>query len=508
VIIVALSAGLTGYASVLLTRFRLEFVDGLRSRVYAAVARAEWRHLIDLRQSDLLSAMTVNFGSVSVGAAGLLSIAVTTVLVVVQLVVAARISPAVTLLAALASVVLLAVAWPLVGRSRRLGRDLLTNNQRVYASMTGFFDGIKLAKAHGLEEGHVDSFTAAVGRTRAAELELARASAVSVGFQLAASAAVLALIVDVAVERWSVDLAGLIVIAFIFNRIVPQVTAAQRSLERIAQSVPAFEELMKLVEVCEEVPTTEPLSTHRRLIGRGVSINSVAFSYQPNITVLHDVSLDIGAGETVALVGPSGAGKTTLADLAIGLLRPSSGTITVDGADLHDDVAGWRRSVALVPQEPFLFHDTVRANLSWAALDADEADIWVALDTAAAKEFVEAMPNGLDTVVGDRGTRLSGGERQRIALARALLRRPEFLVLDEATSSLDSENERAIRDALTSLRGNVTTLVIAHRLSTVRHADLVVVLDAGRIVESGAWSELAQRNHGRLRALIEAGAVE
>ena len=149
----------------------------------------------------------------------------------------------------------------------------------------------------------------------------------------------------------------------------------------------------------------------------------------------------------------------------------------------------------------------MRENLAWARPDATDTDMWEVLATAAAEDFVRRLPQDLDTVVGDRGARLSGGERQRIALARALLRRPDLLVLDEATSSLDTENERAIRTALTGLHGRTTMLVIAHRLSTVSNADTIVVLDADRVVESGTWADLAGRDEGRLRALIDAGAV-
>jgi ATP-binding cassette subfamily C protein len=182
--------------------------------------------------------------------------------------------------------------------------------------------------------------------------------------------------------------------------------------------------------------------------------------------------------------------------------------VLVDGRPREaSERRAWRTKIALVPQEPFLFHETVRANLLWARPGASEDELWEALVTAAAADFVSQLPHELDTVVGDRGTRLSGGERQRIALARGLLRRPELLILDEATSSLDSENELAIRTALSRLHGRTTMLVIAHRLSTVSNADAVVVLDAGRVVETGSWPDLAARDNGRLRALIDAGSI-
>ncbi len=200
---------------------------------------------------------------------------------------------------------------------------------------------------------------------------------------------------------------------------------------------------------------------------------------------LRGVSLEIPTGSITALAGGSGAGKTTLSDLVGGLLVPSAGEVRVGGVQLTPDrLVGWRRSVALVPQEPFLFHDTIEANLRWARPDVTEDELWEALRVAAAAEFTRRLPAGLRTVVGDRGMRLSGGERQRLALARALLRAPELLILDEATSSLDAANRDAIWAAVGSLRGRTTVLMISHEDATLEHADRVVVLDAGKVLRT------------------------
>jgi ATP-binding cassette subfamily C protein len=220
------------------------------------------------------------------------------------------------------------------------------------------------------------------------------------------------------------------------------------------------------------------------------------------------VSLKLPTGSTLALAGPSGAGKTTVADLVAGLMVPSSGRVCVGGQELtRERLAGWRQAIALVPQEPFMFHDTIAANLRFARSEATDRELWEALRVANVAEFVAALPEGLETIVGDQGLRLSGGERQRLALARALLRQPDLLILDEATSSLDTENELAIRVALSELHGRTTMLLIAHRLSTVSEADRIAVLDGGQVVETGSWSELAGREAGRLQSLIAAGAT-
>jgi ATP-binding cassette subfamily C protein len=187
----------------------------------------------------------------------------------------------------------------------------------------------------------------------------------------------------------------------------------------------------------------------------------------------------------------------------MGLLKPDQGHILVDGRAVYlYGNAAWRQGISYVTQETFLFHDTVRANLLWARRDASEAELQQALCLAAAEEFVAGLPQGLDTVLGDRGVRLSGGERQRLALARALVRRPTLLILDEATSALDGANEQRIHQALATLHGRLTIVLITHRLSTVRMADRILVLDDGRVVETGTWAELWSHSDSRFRSLM------
>jgi ABC-type multidrug transport system fused ATPase/permease subunit len=217
--------------------------------------------------------------------------------------------------------------------------------------------------------------------------------------------------------------------------------------------------------------------------------------------VVLGLDLELKRGERVALVGPSGAGKSTVANLLLGFWRPTSGRITADGRDLATaSLASWRAQLALVTQEPVLFAGTVAENLRQGRPAATEAELRAALTAAGALAFVEALPKGLDSPVGERGALLSGGQRQRLALARALVRGAPLLVLDEATSSLDSESELAVERGLDQLLQGRTALIIAHRLSTIRRADRIAVLDQGRVVEQGTHDELVARGglYGRL----------
>lgn len=226
-------------------------------------------------------------------------------------------------------------------------------------------------------------------------------------------------------------------------------------------------------------------------IRSGIKFDKVGFEYEPGRPVLADISLDVPAGSVVALVGPSGAGKSTLVDLVARFYDPTEGCILVDGTDLrHIKIQSLRSQLGIVAQDTVLFHETVRANIAYALTEARDEDIQRAARAANAHEFIMELPHGYDTMLGERATRLSGGQRQRLAIARAILRDPPVLILDEATSALDSESERLVQEAMEKLLRGRTVFVIAHRLSTVRNADQIVVLQAGRIVQQGSHDRL------------------
>lgn len=230
---------------------------------------------------------------------------------------------------------------------------------------------------------------------------------------------------------------------------------------------------------------------------RDLVFERVGFTYpggEPGAGAVTDVDLVIRRGETVAFVGPSGAGKSTLLSLVPRFHDPTSGRVLVDGLDLRElDPTSLRSLIGIVTQETFLFHDTLRENIRLGKPDASDDEVWAAAEAAQIAGFIRSLPDGLETMAGERGTRLSGGEKQRIAIARALLVDPPILILDEATSSLDSESERAVQDAIERLVRGRTVLVIAHRLSTVQNADRIVVLEKGRVVESGTHTDLLAR---------------
>ena len=273
----------------------------------------------------------------------------------------------------------------------------------------------------------------------------------------------------------------------------------------IRQSFIDMEEMLKVTRQAPQVADApDAIDLPRPESGRGAEVvfDHVGFRHDARAAGLDDVSFVTPAGTTTALVGPSGAGKSTIVKLALRLLDPQEGAVLIDGRDARGVTqASLRAAVALVPQDVALFNDTIAANIAFARPDADEAAIWAAAEAAELADFIRNLPEGMDTRVGERGLKLSGGERQRVGIARALLADPCILILDEATSALDSRTEAAIQKTLRRARTGRTTLVVAHRLSTVADADQILVLKAGRIVERGAHHELVARQGGEYAAL-------
>jgi subfamily B ATP-binding cassette protein MsbA len=256
----------------------------------------------------------------------------------------------------------------------------------------------------------------------------------------------------------------------------------------------AIERVFEIIDTRPTIVDAPDARPMPQVTGR-IELERVSFAYQADRLVLREVSLTIPAGETLALVGPSGSGKTTLTGLIPRLWDVGDGSIRVDGIDIREVmVASLRDQIGLVAQEATLFGGTIRENILYGRLDATESELIAAAQAANAADFIDALPDGYDTVVGDRGSRLSGGQRQRVAIARAILKDPPILLLDEATSSLDNESERLVQDALDHLKVGRTTIIVAHRLSTIQAADRIAVLDDGWLVELGPQAELLALN--------------
>jgi ATP-binding cassette subfamily C protein len=309
-----------------------------------------------------------------------------------------------------------------------------------------------------------------------------------------------------AISVLAVPPAVILILLLLFARVMPRFQSTHYYYRTLVNALPSFVNVCALEQRCLAAAEAPARMQAAFAFVREIRLERVSFTYREDARpALRGVDMVIPAGKITAIVGPSGAGKSTIADLVLGLIQPAKGRITIDGTALNPEVVhAWRNQLGYVAQETALFNLSVRENLLWARPDASEAELNEALRLAAADEFTRALAQGLDTVVGERGALLSQGERQRLAIARALLRRPELLVLDEATNSLDYENEARVLDAIDKLRPEITVLIIAHRLSTIRWADLIYVVEDGTVIESGRWDELNVRSGGHFRALCAA----
>jgi ATP-binding cassette subfamily B protein len=369
---------------------------------------------------------------------------------------------------------------------------------------------IPITRAHGLEQSALQTMYDSFGNVKRAGLKLdiftAKFNALAwVTFQMA-NVSCLAFASYCALQgKFGVTIGDVVLLTSLFGQLIGSVILFSNLMPQIAKG---FASIRSLGEVLESPDIEENAGkpVMNQVIGE-VKFQNVSFRYpQGNRDAIKGVSLQAKPGELIALVGPSGSGKSTLINLIIGFLRPQSGSISIDGNDLSDfDLRTFRRSISVVPQESVLFEGSVRDNITYGLGAVSDNRVTEALSAANASEFVSELPDGVNTLVGERGARISGGQKQRLAIARALIRDPRVLILDEATSSLDSQSEREIQGALESLMKNITTFVVAHRLSTVQKADQILVLDRGVVLESGRHTDLVNSG-GLYQKLYEAQA--
>jgi ATP-binding cassette subfamily C protein len=472
------------------------FALRLRKDLYRAMAYADWALFTRSRASDVLHALTIETTRIATATQNLFALAVSLAVVLVSLILAYQLSPLVTGLVLLTSAGLWILLRSVGTPSRIAGQRLTVAMTELYAAASDHLAGMKVAKSYNAEDRSIRAFSeladdVADQLNRAVQSQATLKALFDIG-----SVITLSLLIYVATRLLNLNVSALLLLIFLFARAMPRFSGMQQNFERFINMLPAYQNLQAIQRRCEAagepVGSPDSIPFHHTLRLEGVRLPHSTRPGPP-------LDLTLVAGTVTALIGRSGAGKTTIADVIIGLIRPRTGRVIVDDLELTPERMGaWRNTIGYVEQDTFLFHATVRQNLSWAQPAASEDDMWSALRTAAADEVVQGLPKGLDTVLGDRAMRISGGERQRLALARALIRKPTLLILDEATNHLDAENEAQIWKAVARLRGQVTILLITHSLATVQGVDQVCVVEDGAIVDSGPWSELVDDRTGQL----------
>ena len=385
---------------------------------------------------------------------------------------------------------------PIARLGKRM-RKVTVNTQEEMGQFTTLleqtFQGARVVKSYGMEEYEKSRLRAIAERVFSLVFQAARVRSLASPIMESLGGVAITLVITYGGFRVIHDNMN----PGSFFSFITALLLAYEPMKRLANLNATLQEglagAQRLFQLLDREPTIQekPNAKALAITGGGIKLKDVHFSYVTGQAALADMSFDVPAGKTVALVGPSGAGKSTILNLIPRFYDVDSGRITIDGTDIQDvTFESLRGAMALVSQEITLFDDTIRANIAYGRPDASEDEIIKAAKNAAAHDFIMEMPVGYDTYVGERGTKVSGGQRQRLAIARAMLKNAPILLLDEATSALDTESERHVQSALTKLMQGRTTLVIAHRLSTVMDADLIHVINQGKLVESGSHTEL------------------
>lgn len=466
---------------------RTELCNHLFNVGYAFIARSDQGQLLNTLHGE-----TFRTGEGLACLSRLVSAACTVaVFMVILVLISWQMTVAVVLGGLLASLVVRALAR----RTQRVGYQAVASYEALSDRLMEILSGMRMIRIFGQEASEAERFAKVSLRAR----HVVQLSQVLVGVMIPFVEVLYlpAFLGAVAVAIYAqIALPTMIAFLVLVYRMLPPVKnldSNRVNLARFAGSVSAVAELLRR----DDKPYIRSGSVPFEGLTSEIRFDRVSFQYSgPNERpALRDVSIRVGKGQTVAIVGGSGAGKSTIANLLCRLYDPTAGRILIDGRPLTEfDIGSWRRKLAFAGQDAELISGTVRENIAFSRSEASDAEIEAVARRVAAYEFIQALPNGFETPIGPRGLRLSGGQRQRIGLARALLREPEVLILDEATNALDSLSETAIQQTLEHLAGQLTMVVIAHRLSTIRNADHVVVLEAGRVVEEGSPEDLARRD--------------
>jgi ATP-binding cassette subfamily C protein len=489
---------------VIIAQLQIGFGQHLRLRITGRLAAAPWDAVSRLRHSRITHLMSADIQQLESTTSILLRDAVAAIMLGSQVVLAFLLVPALAALALLLMLLGAATLRPIARRARGVGSFVTDANLSLIDDISQFLGALKLAISQNLQEHFTREFKATLDDLKAQQIHYVRQQTINrvVVATLSGLGGAAAIVLGVVV--FGMPPPVLITLLLIVSRMNAPAMQLQLDAQHFAHVMPAYEKIRELEDdlAAAETVGVGPSVPPTNLSDAPVIFKGVTFAHQGASSSggsaggVRDLELVIEPGSIIGITGPSGAGKTTFADLLVGLYSPRAGEIRVGDVALRGlFVTAWRNGVSYVAQDPFLFHDTIRRNFMWANPDANEAALWEALRIVGAEDLVRNAAQGLETVVGERGSLLSGGERQRLCLARAILRRPHLLVLDEATSAIDIEGERAlIERLLKAMPRPMTIVMIAHRLESLRHCHHILTFEKGAIVSDSNKLAVPKKN--------------
>lgn len=481
--------------SILFAWLNAQIRHRLRSGIFQQLLTLSYSFLEKNESSELMNTLASETWRTGQALSTLIGIIITNCTVVVYTIILLLISWQLTLLVSVL-IILVSLGIRFVTRQvKHLGEQAVEANSALAKRMWEGYSGMKVIRAFGREAYEQELFDTASNKVVNTFFKLDIVSGIVEPISEILSAVILMLILVIALLIDRNALPNLLTFIFILYRLQPRVQQLDSSRVSLLALSSSVDEVMSLLESSDK-PYIHSGSIPFKSLEQGIYFESVEFRYNPQDKLaIQDISICIPRGKTTAIVGPSGAGKSTIIGLICRFYDTSSGEIYIDNFPIKElNLTDWRNQIAIVSQDIYMFSTTVLENIAYGRLDATKKEIIAAAKLANAHEFISQLPQGYDTKVGDRGIRLSGGQRQRIALARAIVRNPEILILDEATNALDSIAEHLIQDALNTLSQDRTVIVIAHRLSTIEQADQIVVLDEGRVMEQGNLQQLLKIN--------------
>ncbi|MCR9192008.1 MAG: ABC transporter ATP-binding protein/permease [Gammaproteobacteria bacterium] len=463
------------------TRWQERYQYHLRKTIYQSILNTTWSFFLNNNSSELLHGITAQLQAAWQCHFQLLQLFSQCILISVYVVLSSMVSWQMTGIATIIAIGFLGLMRPLHRLTVARSHDFLKHNKRLFQAFYEQLSALKIIKSCNKEACFLEKITEQSSFLQQQQQYFIKVKATSKWVYSVGTALSFAILLYLAIHVFTLPIGSLVLLLLVFSRLMPMVSSTQQSYQQLLRQLPAYASLQDLLResLAHQEVTILPSDGTTMHFQEAIAFHHVSFAYHPGLSppVIQQFSMRLQKNTTTTLVGLSGAGKTTIADLLVGLLTPTTGHITIDQQPLDQhNLISWRNHVAYIPQDNVLFNGSVRENLLLFAPSVTEEEIWEALRSVSATDFVNKLDQRLDTQIGERGIRLSGGERQRLALARALLMKPQLLIIDESTNALDEQNIKIIQQSLKTLHGKMTILIIAHQGMMHHVADQVVTL--------------------------------